>query len=57
MEVEEGGSIPFLDTKVIRKEDGKFDITVYRKQIQKDRYLQFMSHHPICEEGYGKASL
>ena len=29
MEVEEGGSLPFLDTKVTRKADGKLDITVY----------------------------
>ena len=28
MEVEEGGSLPFLDTRVTREEDGKLDITV-----------------------------
>ena len=27
MKVEEGGSFPFLDTRVTRKEDGKLDIT------------------------------
>ena len=32
MEVEEGGSFPFLDTNVTRNEDGKLDITVYYKQ-------------------------
>ena len=46
MEVEEGGSLPFLDTKLTRKEDGKLDITVYRKQTHTDRYLHFRSHHP-----------
>ena len=46
MEVEEGGSLPFLDTRVTRKEDGKLDITVYRKQTHTDRYLHFRSHHP-----------
>ena len=29
-ELEEGGSIPFLDTRVTRKVDGKLDVTVYR---------------------------
>ena len=46
MEVEEGGSLPFLDTRVTRKEDGKLDITVYRQQTHTDRYLHFRSHHP-----------
>ena len=46
MEVEEGGSLPFLDTRVTRKEDGKLDITVYHKQTHMDRYLHFRSHHP-----------
>ena len=46
MEVEEGGSLPFLDTRVTRKEDGKLDITVYRKQTHTDSYLHFRSHHP-----------
>ena len=27
-DVEEGGSLPFLDTRVTRKEDGKLDVTV-----------------------------
>ena len=42
-ELEEGGSIPFLDT---RKVDGKLDVTVYRKPTHTDRYLHFSSHHP-----------
>ena len=44
-ELEEGGSIPFLDTRVIRKVDGKLDVTVYRKPTHTDRYLHFSSHH------------
>ena len=48
MEVEEGGggspSFP-----ITRKEDGKLDITVYRKQMHMDRYLDFLSN--TCEEG------
>ena len=46
MELEEGGSIPFLDTRVTRKVDGKLDVTVYRKPTHTDRYLHFSSHHP-----------
>ena len=46
MELEEGGSLPFLDTRVTRVANGKLDITVYRKQTHTDRYLHFESHHP-----------
>ena len=45
-ELEEGGSIPFLDTRVTRKVDGKLDVTVYCKPTHTDRYLHFSSHHP-----------
>ena len=45
-ELEEGGSIPFLDTRVTRKVDGKLDVTVYRKPTHTERYLHFSSHHP-----------
>ena len=30
MEVEEGGSLAFLDARLQRREDGRLDITVYR---------------------------
>ena len=46
MELEEDGSILFLDTRVTRKVEGKLDITVYRKPTHTDRYLHFRSHHP-----------
>ena len=39
-------SIPFLDTRITRKVDGKLDVTVYRKPTHTDRYLHFKSHHP-----------
>ena len=45
-QMEEDGSLPFLDTRITRKADGKLDITVYRKQTHTDRYLHFRSHHP-----------
>ena len=44
IQVEEGGSLPFLDTKVSKKEDGKLDITVNHKLTHRDRYLHFRSH-------------
>ena len=31
MEVEKDGSLPFLDTKLTKKEDGKLDITANRR--------------------------
>ena len=43
MEVEEGGSLPFLDMRVT---DGKLDTIVYRKEMHTDSYLHFKSHHP-----------
>ena len=47
MELEEEGSLPFLDTRVTRLANGKLDITVYRKKTHTDRYLHFELHHPI----------
>ena len=35
-EVEEDWSLPFLDTRVTRKEDSKLDVTVYHKQMHTD---------------------
>ena len=47
MELEEEGSLPFLDTRITRLANGNLDITVYRKKTHTDRYLHFESHHPI----------
>ena len=46
VEVEKGGTLPFLDTLLRRKHDGTLDVTVYRKPTHTDRYLDFRSHHP-----------
>ena len=46
MELEKGGSLPFLDTSLTQREDGTLNVTVFRKQTHKDRYLHFSSHHP-----------
>ena len=43
-EVEQDGSISFLDTKTTRPSDGSITVSVYRKLTNTDRYLDF-NHH------------
>ena len=43
----EDGSIPFLETIVKPEADGTLSITVYRKPIHTDQYLQWDSHHHL----------
>ncbi|KFD68190.1 hypothetical protein M514_19672 [Trichuris suis] len=45
IEKEHGGRLPFLDALVI-KDGHKLKTTVYRKQTNTDRYLNYHSHHP-----------
>ena len=51
MELEKDGMLPFLDTKLTRREGWALDIAIYRKQTHMDRYLHFNSHHPAGERG------
>ena len=46
MEEEKDNSLPFLDTLLMRRDNGTIDIKVYRKPTHTDRYLDFRSHHP-----------
>ena len=43
----ENGAIPFLDTLVKPEADNTLSITVYRKPIHTDQYLQWDSHHNL----------
>jgi len=45
MELEENGSIPFLDILINMKEDGKLGHLVYRKNTHTENYLHASSHH------------
>ena len=47
MELEESGTLPFLDVRVRRRMDGKLSHTVFRKPTYTDLYLHVDSeHHP-----------
>ncbi|XP_072048917.1 uncharacterized protein [Amphiura filiformis] len=46
-EKEHEGTIPFLDTLIVKKTDGSVKLLVYRKVTYTDQYLNFDSHYPI----------
>ena len=49
-EEESEGSLSFLDTLMVRKEDRTIKLLVYRKKTHTDQYLKFSSHHPLHQK-------
>ncbi|KAK2155780.1 hypothetical protein NP493_2043g00013 [Ridgeia piscesae] len=49
-EEESEGSLPFLDTFMVQKEDGAVKLLVYRKKTHADQYLNFNSHRPLYQK-------
>ena len=49
-EKESEGKLPFLDTLIVRKEDGSLKLLVHRKPTHTDQYLNYESHHPLHQK-------
>ena len=47
MEEEANGTLPFMDIRFSREEQGTLSRQVYQKPTQTNRYLPFTSHHPM----------
>ena len=49
-ELEKSGQSDFLDISVQQMEDGSLTTSIYRKPTHTDRYLQYLSHHPVNQK-------
>ena len=50
MEEESNGELAFLDT-LLKQNNGKISVVVYRKPSHTDQYLHYISHHQTsCKE-------
>ena len=47
MEMENSGSLPFMDIRITRQPQGELTKEVYQKPTHTNRYVPFSSHHPI----------
>ena len=47
MEMENSGSLPFIDITITRQPQGELTKEVYQKPTHTNRYVPFISHHPI----------
>lgn len=50
MELEQEGSLPFLDILVSMKDDGSLERKVYRKNTHTNLYLKSNSHHHTAQK-------
>jgi len=50
IEIEENGSLLFLDTNMIREDNGMLKFKVYRKPTSNDRYLDYKSNNPTSHK-------
>ena len=46
VELEKDGTLAFLDTLLRRNDDGSLDVTIYRKPVHTDWYLNIQPRHP-----------
>ena len=49
-ELEKSGQLAFLNLSVQLMEGGSLATSVYRKPTHTDRYLQYLSHHPVNQK-------
>ena len=47
LEMENSGSLPFMDIRITRQPQGELTKGVYQKPTHTNRYIPFSSHHPI----------
>ena len=41
---------PFLDTLIVKKEDGSVKLLIYRKLTHTEQYINYKSHHPLHQK-------